>query len=127
MRPLDGYPTSIGSARASVFPHQGPASYTQVTAGTAPALATGGDLVEAGPEAGMKYFDYVSAGLSDSGTYRVEAAPAAESGDPANPSKLGQPSTTYRLRWIVVATGAQAAGAVDLSDEVVRLFAIGPK
>jgi hypothetical protein len=126
MRPLDGYPTSFGSSRASVFPHQGPVLYAPVAAGAAPALATGGDLVEAGPEAGMKYFDWVSAGLSDSGTYRVEAAPVAESGDPDNPTKLGQPSTTYRLRWIVVATGAQAA-AVDLSAEVVRLFAIGPK
>jgi len=127
MRPLDGYPTSFGSSRASVFPHQGPLSYTQVTAGAAPALATGGDLVEAGPEAGMKYFDYLSAGLSDSGTYRVEAAPTTQSGDPDTPSKLGQPGTTYRLRWIVVATGAQTAGAVDLSAEVVRLFALGPK
>lgn len=127
MRPLDGYPTSFGSSRASVFPHQGPASYTQVTAGSAPALATGGDLVEAGPEAGMKLFDFLVGGLSDSGTYRVEAVPVTASGDPALPTRLAQPASTYRLRWIVVASGAQAAGAVDLSAEVVRLFAIGPK
>lgn len=125
MRPLDGYPTSFGSSRASVFPHQGPVLYDPVVEGVAPALATGGDLVEA-VTAGMKYFDFVVGGLSDSGAYRVETAPVAESGDPANPSKLGQPSTTYRLRWVVVATGAEAA-AIDLSAEVVRLFALGPK
>lgn len=127
MRPMDGYPTSFGSSRASVFPHQGPASYVQFDPGTAPALATAGDVVEAGPEAGMKYFDFLAGGFSDSGTYFVRAVPTAQSGDPAIPGKLGQPSTTYRLQWVVTATGAEVAGAVDLSDEVVRLFAIGPK
>lgn len=127
MRPMDGYPTSFGSSRASVFPHQGPASYTQLDPGAAPVLAAGGDVVEAGPEAGMKYFDFLVGGLSDSGTYDVRAAPTTQSGDPAVPSKLGQPGTTYRLLWIVVSTGAEAAAELDLSAEVVRLFAIGPK
>jgi len=127
MRPMDGSPTSFGSSRASVFPHQGPASYVQLDPGAAPVLAAGGDVVEAGPEAGMKYFDFLTGGHSDSGTYYVIAAPTTQSGDPAIPSKLGQPSTTYRLRWVVTATGAEAAADLDLSAEVVRLFALGPK
>ncbi|MGH9421749.1 MAG: hypothetical protein ACRD3J_17355 [Thermoanaerobaculia bacterium] len=123
---MDGYPDSFGSHRASVFPHQGPASYVQVTEGTAPALATDGDEVQA-IEAGMKYFEYVSAGLTDSATYRVECIPETISGVVAAPASIPQPSLAYRLRWVVVATGAEVAAEVDLSDEIIRLFAVGPK
>jgi len=126
MRTFNGYPDSFGSKRASVFPHQGPASYTQVTPGTAPALATGGDLVAA-VEAGMKYFDTVIGGLTDSGTYRVEVIPTTLSGIVASPGQIPQPGTTARLRWVVVATGAEVAGAVDLDAEIVRLTAFGPQ
>lgn len=126
MRPMSDYPAAWGGQRASVFPHQGPASYTQIVDGVAPANATGGNLVEA-VEAGMKYFDYVVGGLSDTGTYRVECIPVTASGVIASPSQLAQPSTTYRLRWVVVATGAEAAAMVDLDAEIVRLLAVGPK
>src|SRR5262245_22550827 len=104
MRPLPSYPNPVGARVDSVFPHKGPASYTQVTSGTAPALATGGDTVQA-VEAGLKTFDYVSSGVSDSGTYRVEAIPKAVSGYTAN-NNFGQPTTSFTLRWYVVATGA---------------------
>lgn len=126
MRPMDGYPDSFGSHRASVFPHVGPSSYTQITEGVAPALATGGDTVEA-IEAGMKFFEYVSGGLTDSGKFRVECIPTTLSGVVASQASIPQPSRTYRLRWVVVATGAEVAGAVDLDAEIVRLFAVGPK
>lgn len=125
MRPLDGYPDSFGAKRAAVIPHQGPVLYAAIVEGVAPALASGGDLVNAS-EAGMKYIDFACGGLTDSGTYRVECIPTTVSGIVASPSQVGTPKATYRLRWVVVATGAEA-GAIDLSAEIVRLLVIGPK
>jgi hypothetical protein len=115
-RPLDSYPQSIGSSVISVFPHTGPASYVQIV------VSTGAGDKAQGAEAGLKYFDYVVGGLTDSGTYRVECIPSAASTSPAS-----APSTTYLLRWIVVSTGAQVAANVNLSAETVRLLAFGPK
>jgi hypothetical protein len=127
MRPLEGYPTSFGSTRDSVFPHRGPASYVQIVEGTAPALASGGDTVEAGPEAGIKYFDYLAGGLTDSGVYEVVAVPTTVSGIVAQPAQLAQPSTTYRLRWYDASTRAEVGAETNLSAEIVRLYGIGPK
>jgi len=115
-RPLHGYPQSIGASVLSILPHTGPASYVQVV------HATGvGDSVS-GPEAGLKYFDWVSGGLTDSGTYRIEAAPTTASTSPA-----GAAAPTYLLKWVVVSSGAEVTAAVDLSAQIVRLMAIGPK
>lgn len=125
MRPLDSYPQSIGASVVSVFPHLGPASYVQVVAGAAPALSTGGDTVDA-VEAGIKLFDHVEGGLTDSATYRVEVCYDSVSGSAANNNK-GQPTPTVRLRWTVVATGAEVDADVDLSAEIVRLKAFGAK
>lgn len=121
MRPLDGFPTSWGSNRASVMGVQGPASYTQITPGVPPAVATGGQTIYA-KDFGLKYFDYVVAGLSDSGAYRVECIP----GDRSNAGPKGA-CLTYTLRWVVVSSGNQAAGLADLDAEYVRVLAIGPK
>jgi hypothetical protein len=116
-RPLDGYPTSWGSSRASVFPHAGPAVYVAAVVAT-----DVGDHAQAAPQAGMKYFDLVVAGLTDSGTYLVQ---------PLHRNSLRTPTgaqqTTILLKWIVVATGVEVAPGVDLSAEVVRLLGIGPK
>lgn len=130
MRPLDSYPQPFGARKASVFPHAGPSSYTQITVGTAPACATGGDTVQAGPEAGFKVFDYLVAGESDTGNFRVFAIPVNPSG--SNP---GQQATTYRLRWMATRTATiggqgqtantEAAASTDLSSEIVRCFALG--
>lgn len=119
-RPLDGYPTSWGASRASVLGITGPTLYTPITPGTPPAVATGGQTIQA-LEFGMKYFDFVVAGLSDSGAYRVECIPGAPSGNGPKGACL-----TYTLRWVVVATGAEA-GAIDLDAEIVRVLATGPK
>ena len=117
MAPLAGFPDSFGSHRASVFPHTGPASYTQMTTGP----LAGGNTVEA-VEAGLTFFDAViPIGLSDSGVYRVEAV--APVGNPSTGD--GAASQTWKLRWVVVATGAEVAGAFNLSAQVVRLFALG--
>jgi hypothetical protein len=132
MRPFDGYPTSWGSSRASVFPHAGPSSYTRVTvtAGTVP--ATAGDTVQA-IEAGLKYFDFVAYGVTDDGAFAVIPIPAAKS----NATPNGTPTKTYILQWMALVTatvggqvqtaGSEAAASTNLSAEIVRLLAVGPK
>jgi hypothetical protein len=125
MRPMDSYPDAWGAHKASVVGHRGPVLYTVVTEQSAPTLATGGDLLQA-VEAGMKLIEFVVGGLTDSGTYRVETIPTTVSGVVAAPSQQPVAAATYRLRWVVVATGAEAA-AVDLSAEIVRLLVIGAK
>lgn len=127
MRPLDGFPTSFGSERACVFPHAGPASYTRITYSP----TANGDTVEA-VEAGLKYFDYLVGGMTDSGNFSVRAEPVVSSVGPT-----GSAATTYRLKWIAEQTATvggqsqttqtEAAASTDLSGEVVRLFALGPK
>jgi hypothetical protein len=133
MRAFNGYPDSFGSHKASVFPHHGPASYTQVTAGATP--VTGGDVVQA-LEGGMKNLDFLVGGETDTGEFVVEAIPVTSSvTTQASGSLSGIPATTYRLRWIarVTATvggqaqvaGTEAIAATDLSGQTVRLFGLG--
>lgn len=127
-RPLDGYPTSWGSSRVSVFPHVGPAAYAQITYGP---LANG-DIVQAGPEAGLKFFDFVDGQMTDSGNFDVLTCPLGSSVGP-----VGQPATTCRLKWIAQRTaliggqnqvaGTEAIAGTVLSAEVVRLLGVGPK
>lgn len=122
MRPLDGYPQPIGYSKASVFPHAGPTAYNPVVEESPATLPiAGGDRLEA-VEAGLKLFDWVSFAISDSGTYRVEPIPVSSSDD-----QPGAPTTTYILRWVVVATNTEVVTGVDLSENIVRLFALGPK
>jgi hypothetical protein len=126
LRPLDGYPDAIGAHKLSVVGIQGPTSYTQLT--SASPVATGGQLIEAATF-GFKGFDFVAGGLSDSGTYRVDAVPYAPTGAIATPTAntSGATSRYYRLAWYVRATGAEAAGSADLDAEIVRVLAVGNK
>lgn len=118
MPPLADFPDSFGAHRAAAFYHTGPASYTQMTTGP----LAGGDVVEA-VEAGITFFDVcIPVGLSDSGVYRVEGV--APVGNPST-NKQAAHARTWLLRWVVVATGAQAAAELDLSAQTVRLFAVG--
>lgn len=131
-RPMDGYPTSWGSSRAAVLPHAGPASYTQITRGTAPANATGGDSVSA-VSAGLKLISYVVGGITDTGNFRVDGIATSRSGQ----TPFAVPKTTYTLKWTALATATiggqsqtintEAAASSDLSGEYVRLLVIGPK
>jgi hypothetical protein len=82
---------------------------------------SGGDTLEA-VQAGLKYFDFVVGGITDSGLYEVKTIPQARSD-----IQSGAPTTTYTLQWFVVATAAEVADTVDLSAEIVRLLAVGPK
>lgn len=129
-RPFDGYPTSWGNIRASVFPHNGPDDYTPMTPVVGVVPVAGGDIVQC-VEAGYKYFDRVGDGQSDDGVWTVQAVPVSIS------AIVGGPSQEYALRWISNITGmvggeAQTAGAeaadhTDLSAFTVRLLAVGPK
>src|SRR3990167_9066899 len=111
MPPLADYPDSFGVHRGAVFAHTGPASYTQMTTGP----LAGGDTVEA-LEAGIKFFDSViPIGFSDSGVYRVIGV--APVGNPST-NKQAAHAPSWRLKWIVEATGVEA-GAIDLSGQTV--------
>lgn len=118
MRPLDGYPQPFGYSKGSVFPHAGPASYTQLVSASP---VTGADDVEA-VEAGLKSIDYLVGGISDDGLYEVVSVPVS-----ASDSQPGAAQSTYKLVWYTINTRTEVAAEVDLSDSIVRLFALGPK
>ncbi len=118
MATRDGYPTSWGSSRASVFSHVGPASYTQYVAPT-----TGGDIVTIGPESGVKVGDFIVGAVSADGLYRAEVVQLTSGS--VNGQTLG--NAVAILKWYVVATGAEVAALFNLSGVTVYLLAIGPK
>jgi hypothetical protein len=108
---LVGYPISVGGKRLALAPngHAGPTSYTVVTNPT-----TGGDFLQAS-ELGLKWIDAVLvAGVSSNGLHRVI---------PVNPTR--GPVSAVQLKWLVDSTGAEVAGAVNLSVSVVNIVAIG--
>ena len=99
----------------------GPASYVQVVNGVAPAAPTGGQAItginlQLGP--GTTPEGIICVGGSTSGTYIVEAFQATAYAQ-------GAGNQNWILRWIVAATGAEVAAAVNLSGETVRLLAFG--
>ncbi len=95
---LKGYPDKIGRRQAFVGTGIGPKSYSQTTRD--PVLL---------PQF-QNYIDVLHGGITVSGTYTVQAIPSAAG-----------PRATWKLRWIVFATGAEVANAVDLSAESVVL------
>lgn len=117
-RPLSGYPTPLGSVLASVFPHNGPASYTQYSA-----PSTGGDVVNLISESGVKVADIVIGGVDTTGVYRAEAVHYEAA--TVNGVSLG--GAQVRLKYYVIATGAEVAGAVNLSAITFNLMVFGQK
>ena len=112
------YPTSFGDKRASVMLVTGPASYDQFTA-----PSTGGQDVIADPQGGVKVVDWAEGGPSvDSSHYarvvRFEAG--AIRGTTVT-------DAVFVLKWYVMATDAEVAGAFDLSGQIVRVMAFGEK
>lgn len=100
---LKGYPDMVGRRRLFCGYGTGPTSYSQTT----------GDVVSAvGYET---YFDEVFNTPQDpTGTYKAEARPSAVGG-----------RATWSLHWIVVATGAEVANAVNLSTYSLQVSAFG--
>jgi hypothetical protein len=107
---LPGYPVTIGAKRLALLPngHAGPTSYTQMTTGP----LAGGDVVNA-RDFGLKFIENIDGGITADGLFRVE---------PVQP--VG-PATSVSLRWTVVSTGAQVAGAFNLSGSTINMVAIG--
>src|SRR5262245_23456034 len=116
MRPLDGYPTSIGSSVLSIRGVAGPSSYTQLSLDSPPnPNPTWGQQIQA-VQFGMKFFDYVQGSLSDSGVYFVRCIPDAPSGNPSAPATqipLGAQKTTYTVVWYFEASGAEVAAGTN--------------
>jgi hypothetical protein len=106
------FPLSFGPKRAQIALLMGPASYTQVTPGSPP---TGGQALLA-TNFGMKWIDYAFSGVSDDGQYEVVLTPTTN-------TTTGQ--VTWIAIWKVAHTGAEAAGATNLSARTVRIFLIG--
>jgi len=107
---LRGYPDFVGKRATFVGWGNGPASYVQMTAATAPAAATGGDPVSIGRP--NYYIDSLDGGgaCTVSGTYNVRAVS----------SGVG-PRQTWRLVWYVTASGAQVGAGVNLSAEQIQI------
>jgi len=117
MRPLDGYPTSIGSSVLTIARIAGPASYAQYTT-----PSTGGQDVQGLPN-GVKTIDFAIGAVSDDGLHRAEVVQIEASS--VNGVSLGRSQLV--LKWYVVATGSEVGGAVDLSETIISLLIIGPK
>jgi hypothetical protein len=95
--------------RLSAIDWVGPTTYLPVTAGSPPALATGGDQITAFAF-GLKTITFVVGGITYDGAYEVI------------PYRISP--TTWGLYWRVLSTGAQA-GAIALNTSTVRLVAEG--
>lgn len=116
----NGFPCSIGSKMMGAADIVGPSSYTQYTA-----PSTGGQDVPIFPVCGLKNVDVAYGGVTRDGLHRAEVVQIEAS------TVMGQTlsDTQVVLKWYVVATGAEVAGGVDLSDadKTVRLLVIGDK
>ena len=114
---VTGYPTVVGDKRLGVSVHAGPASYTQIGVATPP---TGGDSITA-VELGLKVIEGIlGPSISQDGQYYAVPVFTNTQVNPANPGQ-----TSVQLMWVVAATGAQVAGATNLSAKKVRVTAIG--
>lgn len=110
--PLADYPSPPGNKMHCIHSITGPASYTQVTNGAAP---SGGQVVTA-KNVGLVSIEFAVGSCSNQGTYVPLVI------FDANPNK---PMSQIRIKWIVSATGAEVAGAVDLSAVTARMLFIG--
>ena len=109
-----------GDRPYAIIDFAGPASYTQVTNGTAPAPPTGGQPINSGNfglTAGLEGIIDVSGSVS--GTYYVTPFQITS-------SNQGFGNPTWTLRWSNAATGAEVAASTNLSNETVRLIGFGP-
>lgn len=110
--PLPDFPSPPGNKNMSIHNVTGPTSYTQVTPGSPP---TGGQTVNAS-DLGLVSIEWVDVSASDDGTYTCV---------PIIPSNPNKGASSIILLWVTSATGAQVAGAVNLSARTVRLAASG--
>ena len=102
VKTVKGFPAAWGAQVVPLVEHPGPFSYIP-----------GGEVVHSGPPF-PRIFAYIAAGLSYSGTYRVDCL---------YPSSGLRSAVT--LKWTLAATGQEVAGGTNLSGETVRLLVVG--
>ena len=113
----------FNNRKIAIVQHTGPASYTVITPGTAPAQPTGGDTLSA-VACGLVLIEAVIVLGDSSGKYtgRAFQPPVTAAGLGAG---TGAAVKTVPLQWNVAATGAEVAGAVNLSTFQLNLMVIG--
>lgn len=111
LSPILGWEQKFGTKNAFVGELFGPTLY-----------AAGGQVVNAS-QIGWGGFDvFTVVGLSYSGTYYCHVQYMPVDAAPSVPTPGG--NAQVKVLWFVKATGVEA-GAIDLSAEVVRFFAMG--
>lgn len=113
--PLPSYPCAPGNQPWSPHGITGPASYTQVTPGTP---ITGGQSVSASAFGLQAIHSAWASSGSDDGTYYVHVFLSPY-------EKGGNGSPAIVVQWINASTGAEVAGATNLSARTVRVMALG--
>jgi hypothetical protein len=114
---------TLSDKKVVLTQHTGPTSYTQITPGTAPAQPTGGDTISA-QACGLNFIEAVIPAGDSAGRYTAVAFNPAVN-KTGNPSGQGAAAKTVPLQWVVSATGAEAAGATNLSAVQLTLLVIG--
>jgi hypothetical protein len=109
----------LNDRRIVLTQHTGPASYTQITPGTPPAAPTGGDTINA-KDCGLEFIEGIMVCGDSSGTYSGHAFQPAVS-----LNGVGAAAKTVPLMWTVAATGAQVAGATNLSAVQLEILVFG--
>ena len=114
---------TLSDKKVVITQHTGPTSYTQITPGTAPAAPTGGDTVSA-QACGLNFIEAIFVAGDSSGKYSGYAFNPAVN-KTGNPTGQGAAAKTVPFQWIVSATGAEVAGAVDLHLFQLTLIVFG--
>ena len=112
------FPCPPGNLPWTVADIKGPASYTQITGGAAGVAPTGGQAVSKEALGLPCSVIWAKSMGSESGLYFVVCYLS-----PFN--SLSGSQTGLILQWITAATGAEVAGATDLSTHTVRIMALG--
>ena len=109
------FPCPPGNLYHSVADIAGPSSYTQVTFGATPSGGQAVSLPVPGFGVSVIWASAMAGSTAQWGAHCI-----------LKPFLSGQGSQTgLILQWYVIATGAEVAGAVDLSGQSVRVYSMG--
>lgn len=107
---------SFGARRATLALVAGPSTYTSLSAGTAPAVATNGQAITASMF-GLQYLDAVFCCADQTGHYTADFIPGK-----AGPNEV----TSGILVWRAASgTIDEVTGSPNLSTYAIRVLAIG--
>jgi hypothetical protein len=112
------FPCPPGNLPWSVADIKGPASYTQIVNGAAGVAPTGGQAVSKEALGLPVSVIWAKSMGAENGQYDVVCYMS-----PFN--SLAGSQTGLILQWMTSATGAEVAGATDLSGHTLRILAIG--